>query len=65
VLNDEEGSEPSMQDGAGYIDSGLTEAHGMGQIIQGRDLAGEGLFEYGSRVGVWRIVRLSVSAACR
>lgn len=58
VLNYEEGSEPSMQDGEGHTDIGLTEAHGMGQTIQGRDLAGESLFEYGSRVGFWRIMRL-------
>jgi allantoinase len=58
VLNYEEGSEPSMQDGEGYTDIGLTEAHGMGQTIQGRDLAGESLFEYGSRAGFWRINRL-------
>src|SRR6266481_2197130 len=58
VLNYEEGSEPSMQDGEGHTDIGLTEAHGMGQTIQGRDLAGESLFEYGSRVGFWRLMRL-------
>src|SRR4030095_3222572 len=58
VLNYEEGSEPSVQDGEGYTDNGLTEAHGMGQTISGRDLAGESLFEYGSRVGFWRIHRL-------
>jgi len=58
VLNYEEGSEPSVQDGEGHTDIGLTEAHGMGQTVQGRDLAGESLFEYGSRVGFWRIVRL-------
>jgi putative urate catabolism protein len=58
VLNYEEGSEPSIQDGEGHTDIGLTEAHGMGQTIEGRDLAGESLFEYGSRAGVWRILRL-------
>jgi len=58
VLNYEEGSEPSVQDGEGHSDIGLTDAHGMGQTVQGRDLAGESLFEYGSRVGFWRIMRL-------
>ncbi|MEA2811252.1 MAG: hypothetical protein QOJ17_5393, partial [Rhodospirillaceae bacterium] len=58
VMNYEEGSEPSVQDGEGHTDIGLTEAHGMGQTISGRDLAGEGLFEYGSRVGFWRLMRL-------
>ena len=58
VMNYEEGSEPSVQDGEGHTDIGLTDAHGMGQTIQGRDLAGESLFEYGSRVGFWRLMRL-------
>ena len=58
VMNYEEGSEPSMQDGEGHTEIGLSEAHGMGQTIQGRDLAAEGLFEYGSRVGFWRLMRL-------
>jgi putative urate catabolism protein len=58
VMNYEEGSEPSVQDGEGHSDIGLTEAHGMGQTINGRDLAGESLFEYGSRVGFWRLTRL-------
>jgi allantoinase len=58
VMNYEEGSEPSVQDGEGHTDIGLSEAHGMAQAIQGRDLAGESLFEYGSRVGFWRLMRL-------
>ena len=58
VMNYEEGSEPSMQDGEGHTEIGLTDAGRMGQTIQGRDLAGEGLFEYGSRVGFWRLMRL-------
>ncbi|MBV8408532.1 MAG: allantoinase PuuE [Alphaproteobacteria bacterium] len=58
VLNYEEGSEPSIQDGEGHTDIALSEAHGLGQTVEGRDLAGESLFEYGSRVGFWRILRL-------
>ena len=58
VMNYEEGSEPSVQDGEGHTETGLTEAHGMGQTSQGRDLAAEGMFEYGSRVGFWRLMRL-------
>lgn len=58
VMNYEEGSEPSMQDGEGHTEIGLTDAGRMGQTIRGRDLAGEGLFEYGSRVGFWRLMRL-------
>jgi allantoinase len=58
VMNYEEGSEPSVQDGEGFTEVGLTEAHGLGQGVKGRDLAGEGMFEYGSRVGFWRLMRL-------
>jgi len=58
VLNYEEGSEPSVQDGEGFTELGFTEAHGLNQGVAGRDLAGEGMFEYGSRVGFWRLLRL-------
>ncbi len=59
VMNYEEGSEPSMQDGEGYTETGLTESWGRPPDIKsGRDLAGEGMFEYGSRVGFWRLMRL-------
>ncbi len=58
VMNYEEGSEPSMQDGEGFTETGLTEAHGLNQGVKGRDLAGESMFEYGSRVGFWRLMRL-------
>ena len=58
VMNYEEGSEPSVQDGEGYTEHGLTEAMGISQVKSGRDLAAEGMFEYGSRVGFWRLMRL-------
>jgi peptidoglycan/xylan/chitin deacetylase (PgdA/CDA1 family) len=58
VMNYEEGSEPSIQDGEGFTETGLTEAHGQNQVKRGRDLAAEGMFEYGSRVGFWRLMRL-------
>ena len=58
VMNYEEGSEPSVPDGDGHSETGLTEAHGLNQLGQGRDLAAEGMFEYGSRVGFWRLLRL-------
>lgn len=58
VMNYEEGSEPSVQDGEGFTENGLTEVHGLNQGNNGRDLAAEGLFEYGSRVGFWRLMRL-------
>jgi allantoinase len=56
VINYEEGSEPSVQDGEGYTEIGLTEARSPD--VKGRDLAGESLFEYGSRVGFWRLLRI-------
>jgi allantoinase len=47
-----------VQDGEGFTELGLTEAHGLNQGVKGRDLAGESMFEYGSRVGFWRLMRL-------
>jgi peptidoglycan/xylan/chitin deacetylase (PgdA/CDA1 family) len=58
VMNYEEGSEPSFELGDGRTEAGLTEALGGSQVTSGRDLAAEGMFEYGSRVGVWRLLRL-------
>jgi allantoinase len=57
VMNYEEGSEPSMQDGEGYSENGLTESTTSSTGLKGRDLAAEGMFEYGSRVGFWRLMR--------
>ena len=57
VVNYEEGSEPSMQDGEGYTETGLTESSSSSVGLKGRDLAGESMFEFGSRVGFWRIQR--------
>lgn len=56
VLNYEEGSEASYPDGDGQSELGLTEVGASG--FTGRDLAAESMFEYGSRVGVWRLMRL-------
>ena len=56
VLNVEEGSEPSIGDGDPESETGLTE--GGGGAFQGRDLAAESIYEYGSRVGFWRILRI-------
>src|SRR3989454_657497 len=57
VMNYEEGSEPSVQDGEGFSESGLTETHGLNQLSKGRDLAAETMFEYRSRVGFWQLMR--------
>jgi peptidoglycan/xylan/chitin deacetylase (PgdA/CDA1 family) len=56
VINYEEGSEMSFADGDGQTESGLTEGGAGG--FDGRDLAAESMFEYGSRVGIWRVLRL-------
>ncbi len=58
VMNYEEGSEASIPDGDEATDTNMTEAHGVNQPIKGRDLAAESMFEYGSRVGFWRLMRL-------
>src|SRR4051794_19960082 len=58
VFNYEEGSEPSFAHGDGYTETGLTESNGQNQVKSGRDLVAEGMFEYGSRVGFWRLHRL-------
>ena len=56
VVNYEEGSEESVPDGDAITESGLTE--GGSGAFTGRDLGAESMFEYGSRVGVWRLFRL-------
>jgi len=58
VINYEEGSEPSFELGDGVSETGLTESNGVNPVRAGRDLAAEGMFEYGSRVGFWRLMRL-------
>ncbi|HXT80081.1 MAG TPA: polysaccharide deacetylase family protein, partial [Acetobacteraceae bacterium] len=58
VLNFEEGSEPSVPDGDPASEWGLTEYGATSPGVKGRDLAAEGMFAYGSRVGFWRIMRL-------
>ena len=58
VLNYEEGSEYSIEDGDGRSDATLTEVS-QPRVPKGRrDLGAESMFEYGSRVGFWRIYRL-------
>lgn len=58
VLNYEEGSEYTIGDGDGRVEIGLAEAPG-GRVPAGtRDLAFETMYEFGSRVGFWRIHEL-------
>lgn len=55
VLNVEEGSEYSIGNGDGRTDAALTEVRAS-RVPEGqRDLAAESMYEYGSRVGFWRI----------
>jgi putative urate catabolism protein len=57
VMNYEEGSEYNAGDD-GVSEGTLTEAGASSYGVKGRDLAAESLFEYGSRVGFWRVRRL-------
>src|SRR5882724_10403540 len=57
VINYEEGSEYNAHDD-GFSEATLTESGSTNYGVKGRDLAAEGLFEYGSRVGFWRVLRL-------
>jgi putative urate catabolism protein len=58
VLNFEEGSEYSFGDGDGNSEGGLTEMPASPVPAGERDLAAESMFEYGSRAGFWRIMRV-------
>lgn len=56
VINVEEGAEPSVPDGDGITETALTEGGSGG--FSGRDLGAESMFEYGSRIGFWRLLRI-------
>ena len=58
VLNYEEGSEYSIGDGDGKSDTALTEVAQARVPVGLRDLAAESMFEYGARVGFWRLHRM-------
>ena len=58
VINFEEGSEPSWETD-GFSEGGLTEAASVDPGMAGRrDLGAESMFEYGARVGWWRLYRI-------
>jgi len=60
VLNVEEGAEPSLPDGDAATEIALTDGI-FGEVPAGkRDFVAETLFEYGSRVGFWRLHDLFV-----
>ena len=59
VINFEEGSELSYPAGDGVSEGGLTEAASVDPGMAGRrDLGAESMFEFGSRVGWWRLHRI-------
>ena len=58
AINFEEGAECSVADGDDRNEVGLAEAPG-GRLPPGRrDLAFESMYEYGARVGIWRLLDL-------
>ncbi len=58
VLNVEEGSEYSVPDGDSASEAALIEVRASRVPRGDRDLAAESMYEYGSRVGFWRIHEL-------
>lgn len=58
VLNIEEGGESCMLNGDTASEAYLHELPGRPPRMDERDLSVESMYEYGSRVGVWRILRL-------
>jgi len=58
VLNYEEGGENTVLNGDPGSEVYLTEVPGGQPVMGARDLSVESQYEYGSRVGFWRILRL-------
>ncbi len=58
VMNYEEGSEYSIPDGDGVSEMYLTEVPGATLGPGKRDLIVESVYEYGSRAGFWRLMRM-------
>jgi allantoinase len=58
VMNYEEGSEYSIPDGDGFSETYLSEVPGAGLGPGKRDLIVESIYEYGSRAGFWRLMRI-------
>jgi putative urate catabolism protein len=58
VLNFEEGAEASIQEGDGASEAYLHELPGRPARPGERDPSVEGMYEYGARAGVWRILGL-------
>jgi allantoinase len=60
VVNYEEGSEYSIADGDSRSETSMSETPGIGVGSGDRDLSTESIYEYGSRVGFWRLHRLFI-----
>jgi len=58
IINVEEGSEYSPLLGDKKSEAGLSEVPGGRHLINQRDLGIESIYEYGSRVGFWRLTKL-------
>ena len=58
AINYEEGSEYNVHDGDGFSEASLTDSPTSSVPRGDRDLGAETMFEYGSRVGFWRLLRL-------
>jgi putative urate catabolism protein len=58
VLNIEEGAESCLLNGDAQSEAWLHELPGRPARTEERDLSVEGMYEYGSRAGVWRILEL-------
>jgi putative urate catabolism protein len=65
VLNYEEGSEYSIPDGDGISETYLSEVPGATLGPGNRDLIVESIYEYGSRAGFWRLMRMFEERALR
>ena len=58
VINIEEGAERSVEDGDQTSENYLTELAQREALIGRRDYFSESIFEYGSRCGSWRLIKL-------
>ncbi|MBX9692243.1 MAG: hypothetical protein K2Z81_07665 [Cyanobacteria bacterium] len=58
VLNYEEGAESNVLLGDDQSESYLTDLPGIVALTGERHLSSESHFEYGSRAGIWRLLRL-------
>lgn len=57
VISYEEGGETSVLHGDDRSEAILTEIAGLSPVMGGRDPNGETMYEYGSRAGIWRLMR--------